>query len=201
MSFISTIAPADAQGEVLAMYRRQQGKYGFVPNYAKVFCYRPEVMQLWADLQTGIRRHMDKRRYELVTVAAALSIRSSYCSLAHGNALTAFFDAEEVRAIIEGSSDGPLTQAEKAMMEYARKVARNATSVTADDVETLKSHGFSDAEIFDITATATARTFFAQLCEGLGATPDAAFRDMAEPLRNALTVGRPIDAAAAERLP
>jgi uncharacterized peroxidase-related enzyme len=200
MAFISTIPPEAATGEVLAMYRRQQGKYGFVPNYAKVFSHRPEIMQLWADLQIGIQRHMDRRRFELVTVAAALAIRSSYCSLAHGNALTAFFEADEVRAIVANSDDMPLTAAEKAMMDYARKVARNATSVTAEDTESLRAHGFGDAEIFDITAAATARTFFAQLCEGLGATPDVAYRDIDEQLRTALTVGRPIDDSAAEKV-
>lgn len=198
MPFITTTAPADAEGDVLAMYQRQQRAWGFVPNYAKVFCHRPDIMKLWADLLSGIRRDMDRRRFELATVAAALAIRSSYCSLAHGKALTQFFGADEIRAIVEESDDVPLTAAEKAMMRFARKIARNATDVTAADVDALKAHGYDDREIFDIAAAATARTFFAQLCEGLGAIPDVAFRDIDATLRDTLTVGRPIDTAATE---
>lgn len=200
MPFIDTIAPVDAQGSVREMYEQQQGKYGYVPNYAKVFSHRPEIMRLWADLQKGIRRNFDNRRFELVTVAAALAIRSSYCSLAHGQALTQFYSADQVREIVNESADGPLTDAERAMMSFASKIAREATRVTAGDVELLKEHGFSDAEIFDIAAAATARTFFAQLCEGLGATPDLTFLDLDEPLRESLTVGRPIDYAEPERI-
>ncbi len=71
MAFIETHDEPDISDEVRAMYARQAAHWGFVPNYAKVFCHRPEIMALWAQLQAGIKRHMDKRRFELVTFAAA----------------------------------------------------------------------------------------------------------------------------------
>ena len=200
MAFINTIRPIEAEGNVRAMYERQQAKYGYVPNYAKVFSHRPEIMHLWAKLLSGIRKSLDARRFELVTVSAALAVRSTYCSLAHGQALAEFYSADEIRAIVDESEAGPLTVAEKAMMRFARKIARDATAVTAEDVEALKAHGFSDAEIFDIAAAATARTFFAQLCEGLGAFADRPYGDTEPVLREVLTVGRSIDGAEPERL-
>ncbi|HEX7037129.1 MAG TPA: peroxidase-related enzyme [Pseudomonadales bacterium] len=201
MAFIDTIAPADATGEVEAMYRRQQNKFGYVPNYAKVFCHRPELMKLWADLQVGIRRHVDPRRFELVTLAAAHALGSSYCSLAHGKLLTEHYPAEQVQRIASEADPAPLTPAERAMVRYARKVARDASSVTADDVAELKAQGLTDAEIFDIAAMAAGRAFLSKLVDGLGAEPDAAYLEVDEGLRAALTVGRPIDEAAPERLP
>ena len=91
MAYIETVpSPADNE-ELRAMYERQQAHYGYLPNYAKVFCYRPEIMGLWAQLQSGIKRHMDRSRYELVTFAAANALRSTLCSLAHGKLLTEFF--------------------------------------------------------------------------------------------------------------
>jgi hypothetical protein len=86
------------------------------------------------------------------------------------------------------------------MMRFARKVATRASETTADDVARLKRFGFDDAEIFDIAATATARTFFAQLCEGLGAIGDHMHETMDADLRRALTVGRPLECAEPERL-
>ena len=44
MAFIETTRPEHADGAVATMYRRQQSAWGYVPNYAKVFCHRPEVM-------------------------------------------------------------------------------------------------------------------------------------------------------------
>jgi uncharacterized peroxidase-related enzyme len=200
MPFIDTTSPRDAQGEVRAMYERQQSKYGYVPNYAKVFSHRPEIMKLWADLLYGIRRNLDKRRFELVTVAAALTVRSTYCSLAHGQALSEFYTPEQIRAIATDAEDSPLTPAERAMVKFARNIARHATQMTAADTDALKQHGFNDAQIFDIAAAATARVFFAQLCEGLGATADPSFQALDARLRETLTVGRPIDNAQSERL-
>ncbi len=201
MAFIETTSPVEADGEVREMYERQEDHYGYVPNYAKVFCYRPEIMRLWADLLAGIRRPLDKRRFELVTVAAAHALRSTYCSLAHGKALTDFFSANEIQAIISDAAIGPLSAAELTMVNLAKKVARDASSVTAADVSALKEHGFTDAEIFDIVATAAARAFFSKLVEGLGADADSTFLDIEESLRESLTVGRPIDRLEPERLP
>jgi uncharacterized peroxidase-related enzyme len=194
MAFIETTAPADASGEVRKMYERQQKSWGFVPNYAKVFSHRPEIMDLWSNMQRGIRSHVDPRRFELVTLAAAHALRSSYCSLAHGKALTEYFSGDEIHAMV-GESDlevESLTDGEVAMMAYARKAATAASKVTAGEIATLKGYGFTDAEIFDIAAVATARAFFAQLVESLGTEADVCFMEMDDELRSTLTVGRPI---------
>jgi len=86
MAFVHTIPVEQAAGDVRAMYERTQGALGYVPNYAKVFSHRPDVMTAWSGLLAGIRGHLDARRYELVTLAAARALRSSYCMLAHGSA-------------------------------------------------------------------------------------------------------------------
>jgi hypothetical protein len=79
------------------------------------------------------------------------------------------------------------------MMVFGRKVARDASAVTADDLELLKQHGFTDAEIFDISATAAARAFWTKMLDSLGVEVDAPLRAMSREFRDALTVGRPID--------
>jgi alkylhydroperoxidase family enzyme len=79
------------------------------------------------------------------------------------------------------------------MMEFARKVADDSSRTTQEDIDVLKSHGFDDAEIFDITAAAAARCFFAKIADALGAAPDSAFMAMEASLREALTVGRAIE--------
>jgi uncharacterized peroxidase-related enzyme len=192
MPFIHTTPTDEATDKVRDMYERQRASDGFVPNYAKVFSLRPELMTRWAGLLSGIRRHVEPRRFELVTLAAAHALRSSYCSLAHGKALTAFFSEEEVQAIAVNGDLAPLSPAETVMMNLARKVARDASAVTAGDVAELQKHGFTDEEIFDVVATAAARSFFTKLLDGLGAEADVHYMDMDEALRRSLTVGRPI---------
>ena len=201
MSFIATTAPAAADGETAEMYRRQQASWGHVPNYAKVFCHRPEVMARWGQLLAEIKRPMEKRRFELATFAAAHELRHSACALAHGKVLLAFFSEDDVIAIAEGRTDGVLSAAEQALVRFARRVANDASQVTADDVAALRSHGFADAEIFDIAAAVAGRAFFTKLLDALGVLMDSPFLALAEPLRRALTVGRPIDTRPPEKLP
>lgn len=195
MAFIETTPPEAATGDVRAMYERQQGKYGYVPNYAKLFSHRPDIMALWADLLAGIRGHVEPRRFKLVTFAAALELRSASCSLAFAQGLTSYYSEDQIAAIAAGDEPSPLSEAEAAMVAFARLVARDAAAVTAEDVARLKTRGFGDDEIFDIAATAAARSFFTKVLDGLGVTPDtsAAYMALGGSLRDMLSTARRAD--------
>lgn len=193
MSFIATISPEQASGEVLALYRRQQGNLDYLPNYARVFCYRPKVMQAWASLQQELRSEMDAKTFGLVNLASALVIGSSYCALAHARKLVRHFYSErEMLAIVRRCDHSPLTAAEQLTMDFAARVARDSSSVTQADIDAMRQAGFSDAQVFDIAAVAAARCFFARIPDALGVRPDAALGDLTGPLRDLLTVGRPL---------
>lgn len=200
MSFIQTIAPHQATGEVRAMYARQQVHWGYVPNYAKAFSHRPEVLARWGALLAEIRRPVDARRFELITFAAAHALRNSACALAHGQALTQLLSVDQVVALAEHGDAETLSAGEREMMAFARKVACDAGSVAQADTDALRRHGFSDADIFDIVAIAAGRAFFTKILDGLGVLADASVGNMDEALRRALTVGRPIDQGATECL-
>jgi uncharacterized peroxidase-related enzyme len=157
---------------------------GYTPNYTRLFARRPEVYAAWRDLNVSIRDGMGRRRYEIATLAAAKTLRSSYCALAHGKVLLEKF----------GLRPGdPLDDEERAIQDLARKVAEDAASVTEDDVERLRGVGLTDDEIFDVVLAAAARCFFSKTLDGLGVQPDAAYRALDPDVRDALTVGRPIE--------
>lgn len=200
MSFIDTVPPAAARADVAAMYRRQQQAFGYVPNYAKAFSHRPELMARWAALFGEIKRPLPRRRVLMLSFVSALELGHSSCSLAHGSMLREFFSDAELVAIASGRLDA-LPAAEQAMLRFARQVARDARAVTAADVETLKSLGFSDADVFDIAAVAAARAFFTKLLDALGVLPDAPLAGLPAPLRQALGAGRPIDRTPCVALP
>lgn len=193
MSFINTIPASDAEGAVLEMYQRQEGAWGYVPNYAKLFCHRPEVMARWGRLLAEIRRPVDDRRFELVTFAVAHALRHSACSLAHGRKLAEMIGAEAVVTLARGEWPVTVTAAERALVEFARRIARDASSITSGEVEVLKAtHGLTDADVFDVVAIASARAFFTKILDALGSEPDSSFMQMEATLRQSLTVGRPI---------
>ncbi len=201
MAFIQTIPVDQATGDVRAMYEKYQARYGYVPNYAKLFSHRPQVMATWSNLLASIHGPLDTRRFELITLAAARALHSSYCMLAHGSILQQFYSSAQLAAIASDVTATNLTPAEIAMMVFAEKIVRDATGITEEDIQALREHGFNEDEIFDIAATAAARCFFSKLLDALGAEPDTAYLQLDEDLQRELTVGRPIGHAPVETLP
>jgi uncharacterized peroxidase-related enzyme len=194
MTFVDTVPEDGAPEPVRAMYEADRTTAGQVPNYTRAFSHRPAVYNAWRELIGSINGGMDKRRYELATLAAARRLRSSYCALAHGSVLLdGMVDAEQLTAIAQDHHAAGLDEVDIAVMDLADKVAADATAITPADIDRLRKLGLSDAEIFDVVAAASARCFFSKVLDALGAEPDARFADL-EPaaLREQLTVGRPI---------
>jgi uncharacterized peroxidase-related enzyme len=195
MPYLQTVPPEDASGEVKAMYDQDLAAQGYVANYTRAFSARPDVLQRWLALKDAVTSGMDPRLYELATVAAATAIRSSYCSLVHGNILaTGYYPAEQVVSI---AADGDtaaaaLDAADAAVVRFARKVAEEAEQITPEYVGELRRLGFSDADIFNVILAAAARCFFSKVLDATGTLPDAALNDLPDQLRAALTVGRDI---------
>lgn len=189
MAFVESI-PEHEVPEVCAADR---GRFGYLPNFARVFAHRPAVYLGWKQLNGAIKEGMDERRYELATVAAARRLRSSYCSLAHGRVLAdRFHTAAEVAAIARDHRAAGLDEVDVAVMDLAEKVAGDATSVTQADIDRLRELGLTDEDVVDVVLAAAVRCFFSKTLDALGVEPDHAYRELEPTLRDALTVGRPI---------
>src|SRR5512135_3125727 len=128
--FIHTIQETEAEGKLRDLYNGDRKNYGYIPNHAAVFSLRPEVFEAWRAFQGSIRKNLRLRRYELVTIAAAMALKCRYCILAHGavllkNELT----VEQLRALLKDFRNAQLDRSEVAMMEFAWKVAIRANEM------------------------------------------------------------------------
>lgn len=181
--------------KIAEMYRNAEATHGYLPNMYRAFGHRPEVMESWSALLVSLRGNIEPRRYELVTLAAARELRSSYCMLAHASVLAREgLSAKELESVVANAEDAPLNEQERAIMIFVSKVVRDATSITQADIDALKTHALTDAEIFDIVAAASARCFFSKTLDALGTSPDQAYVDKLGPeLAEKLAIGRPID--------
>ena len=194
--YINPVSEKDATGDSARIYREAQEKYGMIPNVTKVFGDRPEVMDAWEATLDTIRSRQELRQYELATLGAARAMNHSYCMLAHSsNLLRAGMPAETLTQIGKTGDADELTDQERTIMAYTSKIATDAGSVTQDDIDDLRATGLTDAEIFDIAATAAIRCFISKLTDALGVQPDNVFMKLDDELRDALTIGRPIEAA------
>ena len=160
-------------------------------NYERAFAERPDVYAAWGELLGAIKANMDLRRYELATLAAARRLRSSYCSLAHGQVLLEEYGDPVLEIATDRGSAG-LDAVDLAVMDLAERVVDDAAKITDADLQRLRDLGLGDPEIMDVILAAAVRSFWTKTLDSLGVQPDATYAEMAPELREVLVVGRPI---------
>ena len=181
--------------ETATAHQIATAQFGFLPNWAVALGGRPAVLAAWNQLNTEIRNGMDRRRYELATIAAAHALRSTYCAVAQSWLLTHKLGlvAPDELATILGDGADPV---DRAVMAFAGKVARDAAAVADADVQELRDVGLSDDDVLDIALAVASRCFFATALDAVGVQTDRQLADALGPqLTQMLTVGRPVAAS------
>jgi len=192
--FIDTVPEESAAGALAEFYQQQRNAWGFLPNFAGVFSTRPEVAKAWNLLNKTVRDGMDRRRFEIATIGAARALRSTYCTAAHSKFLRdECGDEPTMVAIAEDPSGAGLSEQDRAVLQFAGKVARDASSVQQDDVDALRELGLTDADVADIVFAAAARSFFTRVLDGLGAQLDVETAGTFDAdVLASMVVGRPV---------
>jgi alkylhydroperoxidase family enzyme len=112
--------------------------------------------------------------------------------LAHGAVLRKNgFPAAQLEAMVKDFHQAGLEEKEVVMMEYAQKVARDASTTMQADFDGLRKAGWTDEDILSITLAAAARSFVSKVFDALGAPPDAIYRELDEETHHALIGKRP----------
>jgi uncharacterized peroxidase-related enzyme len=191
--FIEAPEESTVSDDVADWYERQRKAWGYLPNYAPAFATRPDVAEAWNTLNNAVRGHMDRRRFELATIAAARVYRSTYCLAAHSKFLRdACGDEPTMRTVAADPNGANLDATDRAVMDFAAQVARDASAITAADVQNLRDHGLSDPDVVDVALAAAARAFFTKVLDALGVQADVQLGEMFDPeVRGQVTVGRP----------
>ena len=192
--FITPVPESESTDDLAEYYRKQRSAWGFLPNYAGAFSTRPDVAQAWNLLNSTIRDGMDRRRFELATIAAARALRSTYCTAAHSKFLRDVCgDEESLKAIAADPSGASLAAQDRAVYEFATKVATDAAAVVQSDIDRLREVGLSDADIADVVYAASARSFFTRVLDGLGVQLDQQTAEaLPADLLDSMIVGRPV---------
>jgi uncharacterized peroxidase-related enzyme len=177
-----------------ALYDDDLADDGFVWNVSRLWAHQPDTLQQLFALMSGAFRPsgLTFRQRGILVTAAASALGDSYCSLAWGGKLSKASDVAVAAGVLNGS-DAELTDQEKAMAAWARKVARDPNATTPADIQALRDAGLDDGQIFAITTFVALRLAFATISDALGAQPDAQLAQSLPPeVREAVTYGRPV---------
>jgi len=185
MSILRTTTESEATGLVAELYDDDIQDLGYVPSHTKVMAINPEAVKAFEQLIRAIAGPMNKRRYELITLAAADAIGSQACRVAHSRKSLKYMDEAELVAVLHDFHHAGLTEAEVAMMEFAQKLSLDSRSMTDTDSQRLRDLGFDDREIVDIALAAAARNYYSRALHALGVEVDIP-PDLNADLRDAL---------------
>jgi uncharacterized peroxidase-related enzyme len=144
--------PEDIRTRLLAV----QEKSGFVPNVFLTLARRPDEFRAffaYHDALMDKEGGLTKAEREMIVVATSAANQCQYCVIAHGAIL-------RIRAknpliadqIAVNYRKADITPRQRAMLDFAMKVSRAAEEVSDADFAAVAAHGFSEDDIWDISA-------------------------------------------------
>jgi uncharacterized peroxidase-related enzyme len=77
-------------------------------------------------------------------------------------------DQELIEALETDYATAPITEQERVMVDYVVKLTKDATKVWKDDIERLRSVGFEDRGILQITLIAAWFNYINRVADSLG---------------------------------
>jgi uncharacterized peroxidase-related enzyme len=167
--------PEDIRARVQAV----QDKAGFVPNVFLVLAHRPAEWRAFFAYHDALMEKesgLTKAEREMIVVATSNANQCQYCVIAHGAILRIRAKnpllADQV-AVNYRKAD--LTPRQRAMLDFAMKVAQRSGEVGETDYAVLGQHGFSDEDCWDIAAIAAFFGLSNRLANALGMRPNEEF--------------------------
>ena len=193
--FLKTIAEEEATGRTAELYQAQKAQNGFVMAAMQCWTARPDLLPIYQEFSDKIRGgfSLTPRDWRLITLIAAKHVPSTYCSHVYGKQLIADLGSKQmVLAVQRDFRTAGLSQRDVEMLAYAETISKDASQVTREHIERLRSVGFTDTQICDIALCAAFRSFVSRFFDATGAGPEPAFLDPDAGFRTAMTVGKPI---------
>lgn len=131
-------------------------KAGFVPNVYLALARRPDEFRAFFAYHDSLMEKasgLTKAEREMIVVVTSSLNQCHYCVIAHGAVLRVRAKSPLIAdqlAINYRRAD--ITTRQRAMLDFAVKVASASQHVEESDFSTLREHGFNDEDIWDIGA-------------------------------------------------
>ena len=146
--------PDDIRERIAAV----QEKSGFIPNVFLTLAHRPDEFRAFMAYHDALMDkpgNLTKAEREMIVVATSAVNQCQYCVIAHGAILRIRAkDPLIADQVATNFRKADITVRQKAMLDFAMKVSQTAHQVGEADFDTLKSHGFTEEDVWDIAAIA-----------------------------------------------
>jgi len=139
-------------------FKKCQDKLGFIPNVLVAYAFDMTKLEtfvaMYNDLMLG-ESGLSKLEREMIAVAVSSQNRCYYCLTAHGAAVRQYSrDPLLGEHMVMNYRVARLSKRQRAMLDFAVKLTASPANVEEADRERLRRGGFSDRDIWDISAVA-----------------------------------------------
>lgn len=176
MPNIQWIEETDATGAVAegyAMYFKRRPERTKVADIIKCFSHRPDFMQQVMDFSWQLHfcdGHLTERVKEMIATLVSGQNRCPYCMHSHAYFLHTHGAEDRVVAAI-GRADlaaADITPAEKALLEFARRLTHESYRTTPDDIQRLRDAGWTEPQIAEAVYITAMFAFFNRVANAFG---------------------------------
>ena len=168
--------PEDIRARILAV----QEKAGFVPNVFMVLARRPDEFRAFFAyhdvLMVKEGGGLSKGEREMIVVATSAANDCHYCVVAHG-ALVRVYEKQPLLAdqVATNYRKADITPRQRAMLDFAMKVALRSAETEEADFARLREHGFTDEDGWDIASIAAFFGMSNRIANAAGMRPNDEF--------------------------
>src|SRR5512132_3837170 len=170
--------PSDMRERLLAV----QEKSGFIPNVFLAWAHRPDEFRAFFAYHDALLEKpggLTKAEREMIVVATSSVNHCHYCVVAHGAILRIRAKQPLVAdQVAINYLNAELTPRQRAMLDFAVKVAERSHEVGDADFATLRGHGMSEEDIWDIGSIAALFALSNRVANLMALKPNAEFYTM-----------------------
>jgi uncharacterized peroxidase-related enzyme len=170
--------PDDIRARIVAVH----DKAGFIPNVFLAWAHRPEEWRAFFAYHDALLEKeggLSKAEREMIVVATSAANHCHYCVIAHGAILRIRAkDPLIADQIAVNYLNAELTARQRAMLDFAMKVALQSHEVNDQDFVALRAHGMSNDDIWDVGSIAALFALSNRVANLMGLKPNAEFYTM-----------------------
>tara|TARA_Y100000766_G_scaffold61953_1_gene51212 strand:- start:69 stop:641 length:573 start_codon:yes stop_codon:yes gene_type:complete len=156
-----------------------QEKLGLVPNVLKAFAFDIDKLNSFVSMYNELmlsESGLSKLDREMIAVTVSSINKCFYCLTAHGAAIRQISgDPKLGEMIAMNYKVAPLTERQRAMLDFAEKVTSKSADIQESDRQLLREYGFSDRDIWDIANVAAFFNMTNRLSSAVDMKPNDAY--------------------------
>lgn len=174
---------APLSAEMDAYFVKCEEKLGFVPNVLVAYSHSMPKLETFAAFYNELMlapSGLSKAEREMIAVVVSAENRCWYCLVAHGAAARALSGEPALgEALAFNYRVAGITPRQRAMLDFAHKIARSSAEIEEADRNRLRKAGFSDADIWDIAAVASFYAMSNRMASATGMKPNPEYHTQA----------------------